>query len=297
MAGQKRLGLEASRETIDSLPREHAAQIRMENSMETLMRPGRIVFAVAVAALGVLNFIYADAVSGLEPIPAWVPGRLLWVYLTGVVLIAAGVCIGINKRARSGATSLGILLLLWVLLLQAPRLAAHLNNGNAWTATFETLALCAVAWVLAGRLTTEQAIRRRRPPELFVLIGAAGRICFGLSMLVFGTLHFIYARFVATLVPVWIPGPLFWSYLTGAAFVAAGLSIATKVKARLAATLLGVMFGAWVICLHAPRVAAKLHDKAEWTSLLVATAMCGGAWILGGSLARADSVKANEPVA
>jgi uncharacterized membrane protein len=264
--------------------------------METLMRPGRIIFAVAFAALGVLNFIYADAVSGLEPIPAWVPGRLLWAYLTGVVLIAAGACIGANKRARSGATSLGIVLLLWVLLLQAPRLAAHLNNGNAWTATFETLALCAVAWVLAGSLTTEQGIGGR-PHELFVLFAAAGRICFGVSMLVFGTLHFIYARFVATLVPVWIPGRLFWSYLTGAAFVAAGLSIVTKVKAPLAATLLGVMFGAWVISLHAPRVAAKLRDKGEWTSLLVATAMCGGAWLLAGSLGRDDSVKGNEPVA
>jgi uncharacterized membrane protein len=265
--------------------------------METLMRPGRIIFAVAVAALGVLNFIYGDAVSGLEPIPAWVPGRLLWAYLTGVVLIAAGACIGANKGARSGATSLGIMLLLWVLLLQAPRLAVHLNNGNAWTATFETLALCAVAWVLAGSLTAEQGIRRRRPRELFVLLAEVGRICFGLSMLVFGTLHFIYARFVATLVPGWIPGRLFWSYLTGAAFVAAGLSIVTKVKGRLAATLLGVMFGAWVISLHAPRVAAKLRDQGEWTSLLVATAMCGGALLIGGSLAREDSVKANEPSA
>ncbi|HEV7376874.1 MAG TPA: hypothetical protein VGN95_19315 [Pyrinomonadaceae bacterium] len=84
------------------------------------------------------------------------------------------------------------------------------------------------------------------------------------------------------------PIEAYWPYLTGTAFIAAGLSIMTKVKARLAATLLGVMFGAWVIILHAPRVAAKLRDKEEWTSLLVATAMCGGAWLLVGSLASED---------
>ena len=255
--------------------------------MQGLIRPGRFIFAVGVAALGVLNFIYADAVSGLEPVPSWIPGGVLWAYLTGVVLIGAGACITANKGARLGATSLGIMLLLWVLLLQAPNLVGHPYDGNAWTTTFETLALCGVACVLAGSLTIEQGIRRR-PNGLAVSLAVVGRICFGVSMLVFGALHFIYALYVATLVPAWIPGRPFWPYLTGTAFIAAGLSIMTKVKARLAATLLGVMFGAWVIILHAPRVAAKLRDKEEWTSLLVATAMCGGAWLLVGSLASED---------
>lgn len=42
--------------------------------------------------------------------------------------------------------------------------------------------------------------------------------------------------------------------------------------------------------LHAPRVAGKLRDRNEWTSLLIATSMCGGSWLLGGTLARENRV-------
>ncbi len=262
--------------------------------MEILSRLGRALFAVAIMSLGVLNFIYADTVSGLEPVPAWVPGRLLWVYLTGVVLLGAGACIAINKNARLTAIALGIMLLLWVLLLHAPVLAVRLSDGSVWTTTFETLALCGIAWTLAGSVASSGRVFQQRWGDIIVSLAAPGRICFGISMLVFGGLHFIYARFVATLIPVWMPGRLFWSYFTGAAFVAAGLSIASKVKARLAATLLGIMFGAWVLLLHAPRVAAKPGNKEEWTSLLVATAMCGGAWLLAGSLSGGVSAKRAE---
>lgn len=262
--------------------------------MKSLTRTGRVIFGIGMAALGILNFIYAEPVAGLEPLPAWVPGRMFWVYLTGLVLMVAGACIVVNKVARLAAIMLGIMLLLWVLLLQAPNLAVRPDNGNVWTTAFETLALCGVAWVLAGSLTTGQNPRRRWA-GIVSLLAASGRICFGISMLVFGSLHFIYARFVATLVPVWMPGRLFWAYFTGAAFVAAGLSIATRMQARLAATLLGVMFGAWVIILHAPRVAANPVKRDEWTSLLIATAMCGGAWLLAGSLAGEGSAKEVNP--
>lgn len=235
--------------------------------------------------MGVLSFIYATTVSGLEPMPAWVPGRLFWAYLTGVVLIAAGICVVAGKWAHPAAIILGIMLLLWVLLLQAPGLIAHPSDGGAWTTTFETLALCGAAWILVGRLATKHGLRRGLD-HAAVSFAAAGRICFGVSMLVFGALHYIYADYVGTLVPAWIPGGSFWSYLTAAAFVAAGVSIITKVKMRLAATLLGVMFGSWVLILHAPRVAAKLHNREEWTSLFVALAMCGGAWLLAGNSAQ-----------
>ena len=51
-------------------------------------------------------------------------------------------------------------------------------------------------------------------------------------MIVFGAQHFMYASFIAFLIPAWIPGHLFWAYFTGTAFIAAGLSIAAKISAR-----------------------------------------------------------------
>jgi len=107
-----------------------------------------------------------------------------------------------------------------------------------------------------------------------------GRVFVAISLAVFGVQHFIYGGFVATLVPAWMPGRLFWAYFVGVAFVAAAIGILTKIFARPAATMLGVMFFLFVVLLHIPRIVDNSSNGNEWTSGFVALAMCGGAWIL-----------------
>jgi uncharacterized membrane protein len=97
--------------------------------------------------------------------------------------------------------------------------------------------------------------------------------------------HFQYAKFVATIVPAWIPARLFWAYFVGVAFIAAALAIVTRKMARTASILLGTMFFIWVIILHVPRVAAQPRNGNEVTSLLVALAMSGVSFILAESFA------------
>jgi hypothetical protein len=55
---------------------------------------------------------------------------------------------------------------------------------------------------------------------------------------------------------------------------------------RLAAALLGVMFLLWFLVLHLPRVMSypRSHDPDEWSSALIALAVCGASWILASSL-------------
>jgi uncharacterized membrane protein YphA (DoxX/SURF4 family) len=103
-------------------------------------------------------------------------------------------------------------------------------------------------------------------------------------MLVFGIQHFIFANFAAGLGPPWSPRHPFWTYFTGVALVAAGVSIATKKQARLAAILLGVMFFRRWLLFHVPRLAAHPHHPGEWTSASEILAMCGAALVLGGTL-------------
>jgi uncharacterized membrane protein len=107
-----------------------------------------------------------------------------------------------------------------------------------------------------------------------------GRIFVAISLVVFGVQHFMYGGFVATLVPAFMPGRLFWAYFVGVAFVAAAIGILTRMLARPAATMLGVMFFLFVVLLHIPRIIGKSSDGNEWTSGFVALAMCGGAWIV-----------------
>jgi uncharacterized membrane protein YphA (DoxX/SURF4 family) len=149
------------------------------------------------------------------------------------------------------------------------------------TTVFELLSLCAAALTLARSLPQDRAgvHHQKGPFELFL---ESGRYLFAISCAVFGISHFLVAPFIATLIPAWIPAGLFWAYFTGAAFVAAGLSIATSLLGRLAATLLGLMFMLWFLIVHLPRVmsAPRSHNPNEWSSAFIALGMCGASWIM-----------------
>lgn len=50
----------------------------------------RIIFAIPFGVFGVMHLMAADKMQGI--VPAYVPGGVIWVYITGVLLIlgAAG---------------------------------------------------------------------------------------------------------------------------------------------------------------------------------------------------------------
>ncbi len=232
--------------------------------MDKLLFLGRYCFAIAFAAFGIQHFIYAKYATGIGP--PWIPGSPLRACFMGIALVVASLRILTNAKTRVTAMLLGFLLFLYFFFLYAPRLATNVHNPAPWTSGAEILALCGAAWVLAGT-----------PAKL-------GRYLFAITLTVFGVQHLLYTHFVATVVPSWIPGHLLWTYAVGIAFIVTTLSIIVNIKARLAATLLGVMFIVWVFILHLPRVASAPHNGNEWTSAFVALGMCGGAWIVAAAL-------------
>jgi uncharacterized membrane protein YphA (DoxX/SURF4 family) len=255
--------------------------------MDNLNKLGRLLFGIPFVGFGVQYFIYGRFSGGLPPAPPWTPGAPATAYVLGALLIAAGVTIAASaiiaagSKARLAATLLGILLFVCVLAMFISTPSAVLHDGTARTRALEPLALGGAAWELAGSLSA--------PPDTQLWgvqthkLATAGRLIFGLSMVVFGAQHFMYGSFIATLIPSWLPGHLFWTYFFGVAFIAAGVSIVTRIQARLASILLGVMFLLWVVVLHAPRVAASPHNGDEWSSLFVAMAMCGSCLIIAAS--------------
>jgi uncharacterized membrane protein len=262
--------------------------------MERSVRLGGTLYAIGIAAMGVQTFIQSDTVIGLEPVPASVPGRLFLAYLTGVILLAAAALIAVGKETRLAAITVGSFMFLWVAVLHIPKLASNLSSGNEWTCLFETLELGAASWVLAGLLGSGPAPKNLSSGSGDFMV-EIGRFCFAISFPVFGVLHFINRDYVSSVIPSWIPGHMFWAYFTGVAHIAAGVGILSKVKARLAATMLAIMFALWVLIEHSPRVAANPTFKPGWTSLFIALTTCGGAWIVAGSLASAQAPK-TDPV-
>src|SRR6266849_4349589 len=92
-----------------------------------LVTVGRFFVAIPAVFFGVEHFLHPEFAPGVplkKITPDWIPVRLLWAYLAGAVLVAAGVSIIVNKKARLAATYLGFMILLLVLFVYPPILVA-----------------------------------------------------------------------------------------------------------------------------------------------------------------------------
>lgn len=239
-----------------------------------------MIFGVAIATFGIENLLFAYLKLAVRGVP-WFPASPVLEYLAGLALLMAGVNIIFNFRAWWTATLLGFFFLLLVLFSQIAAVAATPRDLGVRTVFFETLSMCASAFTLAATLRRGNSAEIRRGAIDKLL--ETGPYLFGISAVVFGSTHFLLLRFIASLVPAWMHAGMFWAYFTGAALVAAGISILTKWLDEWAATLLGTMFLLWFLLLHLPRImsAPRSHDPNEWSSAFIALAMCGGAWICG----------------
>jgi len=259
--------------------------------MERITDVGRFLFGISMVGFGIQEFIYTGFLVGLELVPEWIPGHSFWAFFTGAIFIGSGVCITVNQKGRLAASLLGVLFFLCVVLLHGPRSNAVVRDIVERTRAFETLALGGGALIVAAALPAEDSrliawndtVRKAVVPARFFV---------AVSMAVFGLGHLQAARFVAGLVPSWIPWHLFWVYLTAAGFFAAAVSTATMKFMILVENLLGLMFLLWVVFLHAPRVAAHLHNGDEWNSLLVALALSGAAFVTANGLQTQEQTRA-----
>lgn len=112
-----------------------------------------------------------------------------------------------------------------------------------------------------------------------------GPLFYAAPLAAFGTEHFTLTKAIASIVPRWIPWHLFWAYFVGACFVAAALSLVTKIQARLSASLLALTFFLFVVLMDAPAWALNLRDRIGLTLTLRELSFSGGALALAASLA------------
>jgi uncharacterized membrane protein len=258
-------------------------------SSDKIIATGRIFFSLGLLGIALQFFYFRQFIPVVVPWwPSWIPGRLIWIYLIGAILFVIGAMILTGKMARWAATILGGLFLLWVLFLDIPgySMGPRATHIGAWTNAFKALAFCGSAFVVARTLPDTASGSGHKRSFSFALLEKLmplGMYPLAIMVTVFGVDHFLYVPFVSSLVPAWIPWHVFWTYFAGTALIASGLGMIFRVKARLAATLLGAMIFAWVIVLHIPRAIADPYGAIgnEWTSVFEALAFSGIAFILG----------------
>ncbi len=253
--------------------------------MGKLSSTGRIFFGVAIAAMGLLAIYYKDFPYMLVPPDhSNIPGIIILTYISGALLVVAGVCIVFVIKIRPVAVVLGSVLLMVFCFYYVPYeliVSKNYMHFGEWENSEKELALAAGAFVVAGCFSgnNENALTR-----LLSRLIPAGAIVFSLTMICFGISHFLYIQGVLEYMPLWVTHRMFWGYLAGVGLIGSGVAIILNIQRRSSAFLLGTMIFTWFVILHIPKVvvAAPADLEGEIPSAFLALAYSGIAFVIAG---------------
>lgn len=249
--------------------------------MINLKVSARAFYGSGIEGIGVLHFIYPGFRPVILPVPPEATQHLsILIYLTGAFLVAAGSAIIFCKWIKTVSLLLACVLLLFFVFGHLPNRILNMPNVlGAWTDALKLLALAGGAFIVAGTFPGNS-----NPGFTGVLnkLSFPGKYFFAIMLIIFGIDHFLYADFVKTLVPLWIPGSLFWTYFAGIALIGSGVAIIFNLKIKITSILLGAMLLLWLIVLHIPRAITMdtSKDPNEIVSVLECLAFSGMAFLL-----------------
>jgi uncharacterized membrane protein len=122
---------------------------------ENGIRIARILFAVSLIPIGLSHILYVKETANL--VPAWLPFRVGWAYLTGAGQIACGLGVLFSIFPRVAAATEAGMLSLFTLLVWVPAIVAAPKARLPWTAFFISWAITAAAWVVATNMATTKS--------------------------------------------------------------------------------------------------------------------------------------------
>lgn len=106
----------------------------------------KYVFLAPFAIFGLFHFMGADKMAGM--VPAWLPGGVAWVYLTGACLIAGPAAVIVGKHAKLACLLMAAMLGGFVLLVHLPSMG---SNEMAMVGILKDLGLAGAWLMLAGQ--------------------------------------------------------------------------------------------------------------------------------------------------
>jgi uncharacterized membrane protein len=124
--------------------------------------------------------------------------------------------------------------------------------------TVVSMSTAGVLVVAAGIVARRHALKGASLPDRAI---GLGRVFVAASLATFGALHFSAANGLTTMVPKYLPLPLFWVYMVGFALIATALSLIFDKAVRWSGLLCGCMFLAFVAFLDLPGLTTMLHDR------------------------------------
>ena len=257
---------------------------RIGRNPDTWAVLGRVFVPASLAAFGGEHLVSAHGLS--QMVPTWMPAHLFTAYFVGIALLAAAASIVSTRLIRVAAPLLGTMFFIFVLALHIPRVVAHPADRFAWAVATRDLVFGLGAWTLWA--TSARGREGTWPPRVL----AACRIVAGLVFVFYGIEHVLHPGFVPgvpleRIIGPWVPAAVIWGYAVGAMLIATGALMLVNVRARAAATWLGVALTVTIPVIYIPMliVAAGTSEGVEAVNYIFDSLLfAGSVFLLAGGM-------------
>jgi uncharacterized membrane protein len=252
-------------------------EVLLAAGADKLVSLGRLFYAMPLAVFGAEHFTATKEISQL--VPKWIPGATFWTYFVGMALFAAALSFVTEKYGRWSGTLLGLMFFLFVALMHVPGVFSEPRNRIAWVVALRDLSFS------GGALAFGATQAKQWPEKWRVALREVSRIFIAVTTLFFAVQQLMHPEVVPGVpleraTPTWIPGRIFWGYVTGVVFLAMGGRLLLKWRARRAALGLGIMVLILIVAVYLPIWGASLSSIQDGLNYFADTLMFAGAALL-----------------
>jgi uncharacterized membrane protein YphA (DoxX/SURF4 family) len=250
-------------------------EIARAPGLDKIVVLSNLCFALPLAVFGAEHLSAAQFIQ--QGVPSYVPWHLFWAYFVGFALLAASLSIATKIQVRWSGLLFGIMMFLFVAMMDIPGTLADPRNRFSWALTLRELAFGGGGWLLAS------SAMRGQGQSMFITVG---RVLTGIAAIFYGIETFLHPLGMPgipleKLMSEWIPARPLIGYLTAAILVVAGVSILLNRKTRMAATYLGAWIVLLVVFVYGPILIASLLNpstdiKVEGLNYFFDTLLFGG---------------------
>lgn len=238
--------------------------IARASGLDKVVVLSNLCFALPLAVFGAEHLSAAQFIQ--QGVPSFVPWHLFWAYFVGFALLAASLSIATRIEVRWSGLLFGIMMFLFVAMMDIPGALAKPGNRFGWTLLLRELAFGGGGWILAGGALRGQSREPGQGQGAGMLI-TVGRVLIGIASIFWGVETFLHPLGMPgipleKLMSEWIPARPVIGYLTAAILVVAGAAILLAQKTRTAATYLGTWIVLLVVLVYGPILIASLMDPS-----------------------------------
>ena len=121
-----------------------------------------IVFAVIMGAFGIFHIFNAPNME--SKVPDFVPGGIIWIYISGIAFILASIAILLNFKTKIACYLLGVMLFIFIVSIHIPVIATGETEEIRQTALI--MMLKDVGLIMAAFLVGYNSDRPDTEPNL-----------------------------------------------------------------------------------------------------------------------------------